>query len=294
MSKLLLRFVQISDSHFSPHGDNRTQQLLNATSTKDKLFVNTVNNIIRAAGNLPEPAATTKDIMEFINNLPFDVDFVLHTGDVGFDIGSLGDYSAIHTAFADCRFPIFFLSGNHDHSEYLQMEMGHLETVKRSFDYVLPHPYVHIVCLDTSHGFLNHTQIAWLENQLKSEAERPLIIALHHHVVPLASGFPDTVILRNHEKLREIIRSSRERLRGVFHGHLHATLDTVFEGISYYGCPSTWQQFDITPSTDISLGSYPECSPGLRIVTITESMTHVATIHLNGLSNVNNAGISGG
>ena len=61
MSEVMLRFIHISDTHIHPD-PNYTKDYADITSY-----------------------AGAKALVEQVNNVPFEPDFVLHTGDVAYD-----------------------------------------------------------------------------------------------------------------------------------------------------------------------------------------------------------------
>ncbi|MEO1442740.1 MAG: metallophosphoesterase, partial [Chloroflexota bacterium] len=258
MPDVLLRFVQISDTHLQPGIDHTQQPLLPVDENSPDPFVATINQIIMASKRLAPPEDAAQRIIAAINELPFDIDFVLHTGDIGFDVKTDDAYRQIKPLFDTCRFPIHFLPGNHDDSEAVQRVLGEIDVPGATYERIIPHERVKIVCLDTSQDELSAQQLAWFREQVNDPQDsRPLIVALHHNPVPLGSSFADRVMLKQHDTFRDILRQHRTRLKGVFYGHLHTALTTVNDGVAYYCCPGTWQQFDITPGVDETRGSNP-------------------------------------
>lgn len=273
--EVLLRFVQVSDTHIF---DSTTSQRLKKYSDQAQLPPGILEAMKRLEIDLPETADTphsAKVILERINALPLDIDFVLHTGDVGFDPEDGAEYAPIKQIFANSRFPVYFIPGNHDSSDDLQQHLSHLEAMQPTFDYEIPHPHVQIVCLDSSRGIFNEQQLAWLEARITADDERPLIVALHHNLISYGEFFGDMVILRNHAAARAILQKAKARLRGVFYGHMHMILDVVLDGITYYCCPSGWVQFDVFPYADVSKGNDGTSLVGINVVTITRNATFV-------------------
>src|SRR5688572_17847026 len=94
----VLRFVHISDTHIS----------------------HDPNYILPEAKHTPAEGA--RALVDAINNLPFAPDFVLHTGDVAFDPEPAA-YDTAAEIFSKLKFPIYYLTGNHDDWEGLQRRM---------------------------------------------------------------------------------------------------------------------------------------------------------------------------
>jgi Icc protein len=284
MSNVLLRFIQISDSHLTQNSDERLARYSDPTQIPPQ-FADLILKMRQVAPQLLRSGAaqgtgdlvfaSARRFVEEVNALPVDVDFVLHTGDVAFDPEQAEEYAPIKEVFSHLRFPIFYQPGNHDQSAQLQSYLSHLPDVLPTFDYEIPHPAVQIVCLDSSVGVLTDGQLEWLDERVTSADSRPLIVTLHHNPVSYNDFFGDGVILRNHPAMRAVLAQAKDRLRGVFYGHMHMAMDTLQDGIAYFCCPSTYMQFDVFPGSDATRGNEVQSLPGFNLVTITRDATHV-------------------
>jgi Icc protein len=277
--EVLLRFVQISDTHVF---DGLLADKTGKYSQLDRLPEGIREAVARLevgqAVDNPQLRKAVNRVVERINQLPFDPDFVLHTGDVAFDPDRHEEYSAIKEIFSQMSAPVYFLPGNHDTSQFLQEHLSHLDQIKPTFDYVIPDDQVQILCLDSSTGALVNEQLAWLEQQLTGGDSRPLVVALHHNLVSYGEFFGDLVMLRNHKEVRDLLQTAKDRLRGVFYGHMHMILDVVQGGITYYCCPSSWTQFDVYPYVDASKAHDNSTLVGFNLVTLTNTQTLVRRI----------------
>lgn len=259
-AEVTLRFVHISDTHIS---HDPSYMLPEASHT---------------------PVAGARALVDAINNLPFTPDFVLHTGDVAYDPDPLA-YVTARDVLSQIRFPIYYLNGNHDDRELLQRIMLDSEPLT-PFDYQFEVKGVQIVVVDSNGpaqqpaGFVTSDQLARLEGICKDTDERPLVIAVHHNVLP--TGIPwwdDFMRMTNGEDFHQALLPARHRLRGVFHGHVHQPVDTYRDGILYSGVVSSWYQLHAWPDQSDTLGDALG-EPGFNVVTVTPNQTFIRRHHV--------------
>jgi 3',5'-cyclic-AMP phosphodiesterase len=257
MSEILLTFVHISDTHISQHPSYNT----------DFGEVTTLVGV--------------KALVKQLNKLPFEPDFVLHTGDVA--------YNPDPTAYITCKeilgkikYPIYYVAGNHDDHislhENLQQSWINPQG-KMYFDFELNG--VQVIIANTNDpvnypaGQVTEDQLEWLSQLCSADDNRPLIIAEHHNLLPVGIPWLDTYMrAANGEDFHKAILPARDRLRGVFFGHVHQNLDIERDGIHYYSTVSSWFQLEGYPGL---VESKPDASaePGYSIVTITKNQTFV-------------------
>lgn len=261
-SEVTLRFVHISDTHIS----------------HDPAYI------------LPEarhtPINGARALVDAINNLPFEPDFVLHTGDVVYDPDPLA-YVAAQEVLSKIRFPVYYLAGNHDDGEMLQRIMLNCEPLV-PFDYQFEVKGIQIVCVDSNGpaqqpaGNVTEDQLARLEGICKDTTDkRPLVVAVHHNV--LANGVPwwdDFMRMTNGQDFHQALLPARHRLRGVFHGHVHQPVDTYRDGILYSGVSSSWYQLHAFPGQTDTRGD-ADGEPGFSVVTVTPDQTFIRRHHFD-------------
>ena len=256
MSETLLRFIQISDTHISadPHYNQD--------------------------GAMHTPLVGAKSLVHQINALPFTPDFVLHTGDVAYNPDETA-YPVAREIQSAIQVPIYYLVGNHDDSSALQRIMVGTSETKTPFDYEFVVNGVQIVALDSNRkaqnwcGRVSDEQLAWLEAITHAKDDRPLIVTLHHPVLPMGSVFWDEWMhLENGEEFHKALLPARDRLRGVFSGHVHQNTDITRDGITYVTAKSSWYQIHNYPNQE-----KPEpdrfADPGFSIVAVTREQTYV-------------------
>src|SRR5690606_2785328 len=105
---------------------------------------------------------------------------------------------------------------------------------------------VRILALDTvvagqGGGALCGARLAWLEQKLQEQPDRPTIIAMHHPPFTTGIGHMDRQGLAAPEKLARIVRRF-PNVERIICGHLHRDIQTRFAGTIAGTCPSVAHQ----------------------------------------------------
>jgi len=262
MPELLLRFVHISDTHIHPD----------------------TGYIKRYAQYTPIIGAEA--LVQAVNALPFKPDFILHTGDVAYD-PEPDVYPAVAAVLSGLKVPVHYIAGNHDDMSALQRQlMGRSEDeLQDHLHYEFEHNGVQVVCLDSNgphdpekpSGSVPDSQMEWLNTVCTAADARPLVIAVHHN--PLAIGVPwldDWMRMENGDEFHAIVRQARDRLRGVFYGHIHQNIETLRDGVLYVAAASSWCQFISYPMPENQhVAPDPVTNPGFSLVTISAAQTTI-------------------
>ncbi len=256
MIEPILQFVHISDTHISADRDYGREHAPHSTQEGAEALVRE------------------------LNALPFKPDFVLHTGDVAYD----PDPSAYDTALAILRkiqYPVYYAAGNHDYSDELQRTMLGREDILPSFHYSFEANGVEIVVLDSNgpaeppRGFVDDEQLKWLEGICSTQDERPLVIAIHHNVLPVGVPWLDEYMrITNGDAVHRALLPGRHRIRGVFFGHVHQNISMYRDGILYTSVLSSWDQFHAWPG-QVDTISDEGADLGFNIVTLTHDQTFI-------------------
>lgn len=252
----MLRFVHISDTHISSDPDYLPQSI----------------------GRHPNPCVTP--LINALNDLPFTPDFVLHTGDVAADPVA-EHYVTARELLSQIRHPVYYIPGNHDDAQALQrVLLGRTET-QPTYHYSFNANGVQVVCLDSTgpaeppSGTVDPAQLAWLRDLCAATDPRPLVVAVHHN--PLPVGIPwldDYMGLANGEELHAALYPARERIRGVFFGHIHQNVQIQRDGILYTSVPSPWYQLHAWPEQSQTVHD-ADIRPGFNVVTVTANQTFI-------------------
>lgn len=250
----MLTFIHISDTHLSPDPEYTT-----------------------SLGGHIKPHAGTVALIEHLNNLPYTPDFVLHTGDVIYD--PIPDACPHAKAIFDkLKYPLYCIAGNHDHPQTL-FKTFHPEYQKTYYEF--ERAGVQFICLDSNGpatppaGNVTDEQLSWLSERCMADDNRPLVIAVHHNVLPVSIPWLDDYMgITNGEAVHAAILPARDRIRGVFFGHVHQNVDIVRDGIHYCSVLSPWLQFESYPSLEQSTPDV-DAEPGYNVVTITQNQTFI-------------------
>ena len=80
------------------------------------------------------------------------------------------------------------------------------------------------------------------------------------------------MLILNGDELHRALLPAVNRLRGVFHGHIHQHMQTVFDGITYVSVASAFSQFGAWPD-DVITHFDKDHDPGFAFVHLLEDKT---------------------
>lgn len=252
-------FVHVSDTHFGPTVEYGRDH------------------------HLSYPCAVK--LVEVINSLPMRPDFVVHTGDVTTNPDEAA-YALAQDVFAGLQVPCYFVTGNHDLARLIRqyLPMGPLTWLvddPNVLCYRFEVKGYRFLVLDgrapdhlDPHGLLSEAQLDIVQQEATADGP-PLTVFVHFPVWPLNSPWMDAnMLILNGDRLHEALLPARKRLRGVFHGHVHQSMQTTRDGIVYTAVPSTYSQFTAWP-TDLTAGHDPDYPPAFNIVQLLPEQTIV-------------------
>lgn len=232
-----------------------------------------------------QPALLTLEaLVDRINHLPFKPDFVLHTGDVTDDY-SESAYALARAALSKLRYPIYYVVGNHDRPAPMLRGLLDKTPAGERYDYYVEIGGFGLAVFDTRGpvdpaGTLLPDQLAALRDLCHRDGP-PLLIAIHHQPVKLDTTWLDekwpnglSMALDCGDAFRAALAPARDRIRGVFFGHVHRGFQVVQDGILYCAAPSALFQFGSWPGATEPIPSWDE-PPGYAVVTVTDSQTLV-------------------
>lgn len=186
-------------------------------------------------------------------------DFFVVSGDLSQD-GSMLSYQRLHDVLQPFAAPSFWFAGNHDDMANMQsVSEGteHLENIIRT-------PHWQLVLLNSQvegavFGNLADDQLQLLEKAVQERPDLHTLVSLHHHPIPMESGWMDKIGVKNGDKLMEIARR-HDSIKCILWGHVHQDSDRMIDGIRMLSTPSTCVQF--TPkSVDFDVD---KVAPGYR------------------------------
>ena len=194
-----------------------------------------------------------RDAIEKINNLPFDIDIVVHTGDFSSDNLFIEPNAvAVSNMLSLIKYPLISVAGNHDFSyrsdepakryaecvEMYRKYIGELGQVYETDDAVFLAVYTESLRKDLPEieGF---DPIKWLEMQLEKAGDKPVFVFTHVADGPdfynneLHEGWPEETRTKWHATL------AKANVKGVFCGHYHRDeLQQSDDGIPVHVCNS--------------------------------------------------------
>lgn len=188
------------------------------------------------------------------------VDAILATGDIVQDESRAG-YERFRAALEPLGVPVYSIPGNHDDPK-LMSEI--LASGSFQLGGELRHGPWSIVLLSTflageDAGGLGPARLQGLRKALAAHAGQHILVAMHHHPLPMGSTWLDGVALRDAADFWHIIDTHRE-VRGVLCGHVHQATDRSRNDVRFISTPSTCAQF-LPGSEFFALDERP---PGMR------------------------------
>lgn len=236
------------------------------------------------------PTQRARLLVEQITQLPFEIDFVLHTGDVVWD-PTAANYEKAKEIFSPLTVPIHYVIGNHDHPRMLQcVLLGDSDVEADDYGYYERMiKGTRLIGLDGNRpdyegkATLPDEQLQWLEHTCAKD-DAPLIVAIHHHPFPERTGsgmLDDKMHLTNSKALHTILKNFASRLRGVFHGHIHQSTTVTVDGITYNGSASSSFHLKGDPSVS-GIEVDPQGVPEFSVVRIQDGQTFVRRYSFQG------------
>lgn len=234
---------------------------------------------------MPHPNRGVELLLAAIDQLPFAIDFILHTGDVCADPQE-ADYHCARELLSQFRQPVYLLPGNHDSAEYMEAILHGEAKLHVLRDAHLDLNGYQMVTLNTAgHGdvhapTLGDEQIVFFADALEAAGDAPTIVAMHHS--PMETGvawLDDHMRIQNGQQIQRILRTHREKLAGVFHGHIHQQTAVQGDGVLYICCPSTWSNLSAYPGLGEGIAD-PRTPGGFNLVMLRDRRTFVRRFNL--------------
>lgn len=181
-------------------------------------------------------------VLDLIKSEIQDISLVLGTGDISHD-GSKESYQTFIKGINRLGAPHCWLPGNHDLVEVMNDQSDSNMLVSRSISL----GNWRILLLDSHvenkvYGLVSDTELSFMENELASCTEPFVLVALHHHLLPVHSVWMDQLDVKNSSELLMCLKKA-PRVKGVVYGHVHQETDQTEAGIRFLGSPSSCFQF---------------------------------------------------
>ena len=182
--------------------------------------------------HLSDPHIDLSDVLldrfrSVIDRLPV-VDAILVTGDIA-DHGLDTEYRAFLGELPE--HPRVVVPGNHDERAMFERALG-------SRNSLLDLDGVRIIGLDSSvpgedHGLLDGETLDFAREAIAT-APGSVVLAMHHHSVPVGHPLIDATALQNSSELAPLVTS---RVIGLLTGHVHTAVSATFAGVPAIGAP---------------------------------------------------------
>ena len=197
---------------------------------------------IRPAGRLAYGRVDTADYLEravaallALDPLP---NVVLATGDL-VDGGEPEEYARLRRLLAPIERPLFVVPGNHDARRPLFEAFGSVEDWPArliGLDTIIPGEPGGVLCAE---------RLAWLEDRLGEQGDRPTLLFMHHPPIATGIGHMDTMGLADADRFAALIRR-HPQVERIVCGHVHRSIQARFAGTLVTVAPSTAHQVSLT------------------------------------------------
>lgn len=194
-----------------------------------------------------DPVPHVEAVVAAIRSLPNEVDAVLVSGDLTHD-GGRPEFQLARELLERLGAPLYVLPGNHDDRALLREAFALPGTGDEPVNYSVDVGELRLVVFDSvvpgqDPGRYDPQQLRWLDAELRVQAERPTLLAMHHP--PLATGVRewDGINLEPGQRplLAEVV-ARHPQLRAIVGGHLHRIAASALAGCPVISVPSTYQQ----------------------------------------------------
>lgn len=211
-----------------------------------------------------DTAASLARVVALARQRAEPVDAILATGDLGHDCGEAG-YRRLAALLEPLRAPIWWLPGNHDDLQAMARVLP--EATGYGAGALLAGQW-QILLLSSrlpgsDGGLFDASELARCDRQLRRHPQRPALVCLHHHPVPVGSPWMDRLMLANARQFFAVI-DRHPQVRGIVWGHIHQAFEGSRKSVALLGTPSTCVQF-APHSEHLALDTRP---PGYRCLAL--------------------------
>ena len=186
------------------------------------------------AYRVAETNMLTERALRAVRDLKWKPDAVVISGDLT-DNGLASEYAVLSEMLGRLiKVPVYVVPGNHDRRDVLKEKLGHLPGVlsdSRFVQYAVDDHEIRLVMLDTvipgsGAGELCAMRLAWLDDTLAAEPNKPTIVVMHHP--PFACGIQhmDRIALRNPAEFAAVI-ARHPQVKRILCGHHHRPINAA-------------------------------------------------------------------
>ena len=197
-------------------------------------------------------------VIDQIKKHEWPVAGILATGDLSHD-GTESSYQLLHEVLAPLKTPVYCLPGNHDNVDTMRNTLDGDCIV--SAERILRDDWQFIMVASSvageTGGAVSDLQMFAIEKYLQQFPNMPTLIAIHHPPIVLDSPWLDAMSLRDGDIFLDTL-ARYPQVKAVIFGHAHQEIQTQYQHMQIFGCPSTCTQFRPHSQTfaldDISAG----------------------------------------
>lgn len=223
-----------------------------------------------------DPLIRLDKALDHISTNHSDASFCVISGDL-VNRGEQASYAALAKRLDRLDISVLPMMGNHDDRKLLRENLSLPKSCMEDFiQFCVPTSSGLIICLDTHKtgsdaGELCEKRLAWLKNQLKNAAGKPVYMFMHHP--PMALGLPmqDTEGLIDGDGFLDLI-SNFECVKYLFVGHVHRPISGTIRGVPFSTMRSILYQAP-APRPDWNWDTFKpsEEAPNIGVITISNS-----------------------
>jgi Icc protein len=175
-----------------------------------------------------------------------NAELVILGGDMAQD-ERLETYQRLCSHLSDWSVPFLLSPGNHSNGNNLREALLGTLIRQQHWGQGIVMGNWHVISLDSScrnevAGDLSERELNRLKTLLKASRSEHVLLAVHHHPLPVQCAWLDQIMLRNAHDFWSVVDTS-DRVRAVLHGHTHQQSETRRQQVRVLGSPSTCIQF---------------------------------------------------
>ena len=218
---------------------------------------------VKAGGRLAygrsDTVAALTLAVDHLNNLNPRVDAVIVSGDL-VDSAKAEDYVTLRPLLDRLSMPWFAVPGNHDGREAFRQCFSDYDWMPAQgfIQFVIDSFPVRLIGLDSlvegrPHGALCEARLAWLDDCLSQNQDKPVLVFLHHPPFRTGIHHMDVQRLLDAEPFATVIEC-HPQVRHIACGHVHRAIQSRFAGVVATIAPSPAHAVRL----DLSLDAVPQ------------------------------------
>lgn len=211
-----------------------------------------------------------------------DAQALVVTGDLT-HLGHPQAYAYLRECLAALAMPVHLILGNHDSRSNFLDHFPQTRIDSNGFvQYVEDFGPYWAIFIDTNQpgvhwGAFCERRADWLRERLE-EAEKPVLLFMHHPFFAIGIGTMDDISLRDTEHFMRAIKGHEHRLQHVFFGHIHRPINGSFRGIAFSTLRGTNHQVSLALSANTTAdihGSHEPPQYGVVLLSADQVTVHL-------------------